>query len=87
MAEDKEEPAHTPSPSVDAPPTIQLDHFLQSCGVSTGGQAKRLIQSGEVMVNNKVETRRKKKLSLGDVVAIDGEEYEVVMDETVDEEE
>ena len=26
-------------------PTFRLDHFLQACGVETGGQAKVLIQS------------------------------------------
>ncbi|MCH2181774.1 MAG: RNA-binding S4 domain-containing protein [Mariniblastus sp.] len=56
-------------------PTIRLDHFLQTCGVATGGQAKRLIQSGEVLVNNQVETRRRKKLSLGDEVTIGDEVF------------
>ncbi len=56
---------------------MRLDHFLQICGVPTGGQAKQLIQSGMVLVNQEVETRRRKKLSAGDVVSIDGEEYDV----------
>ena len=60
-------------------PTIQLDHFLQSCGVATGGQAKRLIQAGEVMVNGAVEKRRKMKLRVGDEVAFDGDEFEVAL--------
>jgi len=63
-------------------PTIQLDHFLQSCGVPTGGQAKLLIQSGAILVNNEVETRRKMKLRLGDVVLFDGEEFEVASGES-----
>lgn len=62
-------------------PTIQLDHFLQSCGVPTGGQAKRLIQAGDVRVNNEVEKRRKMKLRLGDVVMFNGEEFEVALAE------
>ncbi len=66
-------------------PTIQLDHFLQSCGVPTGGQAKLLIQAGEVLVNDKVEKRRKMKLRLGDVVLFDGEEFEVALDDQDDE--
>ena len=68
-----------------AEPTIQLDHFLQSCGVPTGGQAKLLIQAGEVLVNDKVEKRRKMKLRLGDVVLFDGEEFEVALGEEPDE--
>ena len=61
-------------------PSIRLDHFLQVCGVETGGQAKRLIQSGLVLVNDEVEMRRRKKLVSGDVVSIDGEEFEVRAD-------
>ena len=62
-------------------PTIRLDHFLQMCGVQTGGQAKQLIQGGVVLVNNELETRRRKKLMPGDVVTIDGDEYEVGRDD------
>ncbi len=39
--------------------TIKLDQFLKLAGlVETGGEAKHLIQSGQVMVNRAVETRR-----------------------------
>ena len=49
--------------------TIQLDQFMKLTGmVSTGGQAKIVIQAGEVLVNGVVETRRKKKLKSGDEV-------------------
>ncbi len=56
-------------------PTIRLDHFLQTCGVATGGQAKLLIQAGQILVNDEVETRRRKKLSAGDEVTIEGETF------------
>ena len=72
-------PENSETPSIPPAPTIQLDHFLQSCGVPTGGQAKRLIQSGEVLVNGAVEKRRKMKLRVGDEVAFDGEEFEVAL--------
>lgn len=62
------------------PAQIRLDHFLQMCGVETGGQAKLLIQNGQVTVNGEVETRRRKKLSPGDLITIDGEEFEVATD-------
>jgi ribosome-associated protein len=56
--------------------TIQLDQFLKREGVaSTGGMAKHLIQGGEVSVNGDVETRRKRKLRPGDVVALDDQEW------------
>jgi ribosome-associated protein len=58
----------------DAAAPLCLDQFLKLCGlVSTGGQAKLLIQSGEVKVNGVVETRRRKKLGPDDVVELGGE--------------
>ena len=55
-------------------PIVQLDHFLKLQGmVSTGGQAKLVIQGGEVLVNGLVETRRKKKLRAGDEVTFNDE--------------
>ena len=40
---------------------IELDQFLKLAQVvSSGGEAKRLIQSGAVTVNGAVETRREK---------------------------
>ncbi len=48
-----------------------LDQFLKLQGaVSTGGEAKLMIQSGEVKLNGRVETRRRKKLQVGDTVEI-----------------
>ncbi len=54
--------------------TIQLDQLMKLVGmVGTGGQAKRVIQAGEVKVNGITETRRKKKLNSGDEVTFNGE--------------
>jgi ribosome-associated protein len=59
--------------------TITLNDALKLSGLAaTGGQAKVLIQSGQVKVNGEVETRRKKKLKVGDVISVNGEEF--VMD-------
>jgi len=56
--------------------TLRLDQFLKLRGIAgTGGQAKLLIQSGEVQVNGEVETRRRRKLAAGDVVEVDGKAY------------
>jgi ribosome-associated protein len=63
------------------PDTIDLDQFLKTCGVATGGQAKLKIQSGQVKVNGEVELRRRRKLKVGDEVSFDGEVYQVVFDE------
>jgi ribosome-associated protein len=58
--------------------TIKLDQFLKFKGlVQTGGEAKMLIQAGEVKVNGTVETRRGRKLVKGDRVATLGETIEV----------
>ena len=62
--------AATESESQVEQPKICLDQFLKTCGVETGGQAKRLIQGGEVLVNNEVETRRRRKLVPGDEVQL-----------------
>jgi ribosome-associated protein len=61
---------------------IQLDQFLKLMGaVNTGGQAKRVIQGGEVLLNGVVETRRKKKLKAGDRVTFQGQTYLVEVDD------
>ena len=48
---------------------MKLDQFLKWKNlVSSGGEAKILIQSGSVKVNGIVETRRGRKLNKGDKV-------------------
>ena len=62
--------------------TIRLDQFMKFVGlVGTGGQAKLAIQGGEVMVNDVVETRRKKKLNHGDKITFGGETLMVEFEE------
>jgi ribosome-associated protein len=59
---------------VDDAPTLTLSAALKLAGfAATGGQAKRMIQAGEVTVNGRVETRRKAKLRAGDEITV-GEE-------------
>jgi len=53
---------------------IKLDQFLKLANmVESGGQAKVLIQGGQVKVNGVVETRRGRKLRQGDAVEFEGE--------------
>lgn len=60
------------------PNSIKLDQFLKWVGVvQTGGEAKLLIQQGQVCVNGAVETRRGRKLVEGDRVAVFGERFVV----------
>ncbi|MCK9524351.1 MAG: RNA-binding S4 domain-containing protein [Limnochordia bacterium] len=56
---------------------IQLDQFLKWTNVvASGGEAKILIQSGQVFVNGQVETRRSHKLVPGTIVELtNGEKF------------
>ncbi|MCD6521007.1 MAG: RNA-binding S4 domain-containing protein [Anaerolineae bacterium] len=53
--------------------TIRLDQFMKFVGLAkSGGEAKHLIQSGQVLVNGVVETHRSRKLHPGDRVTFAG---------------
>ena len=55
---------------------IKLDSFLKAVNVvSSGGEAKMLIQDGQVLVNGEIETRRGRKLRSGDRVALGKREF------------
>jgi ribosome-associated protein len=59
-------------------PGTSLGQALKAAGlVGTGGEAKVLIQAGEVSVNGEVETRRGRKLEEGDVVEVGDEGLEI----------
>jgi ribosome-associated protein len=50
---------------------IKLDSFLKAVNaVSSGGEAKMLIQDGHVKVNGELELRRGRKLRHGDMVVL-----------------
>ena len=52
---------------------IKLDALLKLAGmVETGGEAKVLIQAGQVLVNCEVCEMRGKKLRPGDTVTLEG---------------
>ena len=56
--------------------SVNLQQFLKLKGiVSTGGEAKLLIQNSEVKVNGKIETRRGKKLEKGDEIEVNRQIY------------
>lgn len=60
---------------------ISLNDVLKLSGLAaTGGQAKMLIQSGQVRVNGEVETRRKRKLHQGDVIVVGEHEFVLELD-------
>ena len=67
--------------------TLTLNDALKLAGAAaTGGQAKVLIQSGQVKVNGRVETKRKRKLVAGDAIEVHGEEFVLDLQEVDPEE-
>ena len=55
--------------------TIELAQAIKRADwAQSGGEAKWLVQQGEVTVNGEVDTRRGRKLRPGDRVAFDGNE-------------
>ncbi|WP_093174638.1 RNA-binding S4 domain-containing protein [Sinosporangium album] len=64
--------------------TLATDHIalcdlLKYCGVTdTGGEAKRLVAEGHVMVDGQVELRKACKIRAGQVVTGDG--FEILVE-------
>ena len=51
---------------------INLTQVLKLAGwVGTGGAAKALIADGRIRVNGEVESRKRRKMTLGDLVVMD----------------
>ncbi|WP_048601637.1 S4 domain-containing protein YaaA [Rubeoparvulum massiliense] len=54
---------------------ITLGHFLKWQGViQTGGEAKHYLLNANIMVNDELETRRGRKLHVGDRIEVPGVE-------------
>lgn len=57
---------------------IKLQDLLKLCGaVSTGGEAKVVIQNGEVEVNGEICTMRGKKMRKGDFAVFNRIKFEI----------
>jgi len=58
---------------------VELHKILKFEGmVPSGGVAKLAIESGDVFVNGKVETRKRKKMIAGDIIEFNGEKILLV---------
>lgn len=58
---------------------IELNNLLKALGwVSTGGEAKIRIDQGEVAVNGEIETRKRKKMRIGDEVMLEDQQAKVI---------
>ncbi len=59
---------------------VELHKILKFEGmVSSGGVAKMAIESGDVIINGEVETRKRKKIVAGDVIEFNGESIRMVL--------
>ncbi len=59
---------------------VELHKILKFEGlVPSGGVAKLAIESGDVMVNGEVETRKRKKMMAGDVIEFNGEKIRLIL--------
>jgi len=58
--------------------TIRLGQLLKLAGLAeSGGEARTLVQDGEVRVNGETELRRGRQLHRGDLVEVAGERVRV----------
>ena len=61
---------------------VELHKILKFEGmVPSGGVAKMAIESGDVLVNGVVETRKRKKMMAGDVIEFNGETVRLCIEE------
>ncbi len=59
---------------------VELYKILKFEGmVPSGGVAKLAIESGDVIVNGEVETRKRKKMVAGDVIEFNGEKIRLTV--------
>ncbi|MBA8825592.1 ribosome-associated protein [Saccharopolyspora lacisalsi] len=59
--------------------TIRLGQLLKLAGVAEhGAEAKALLEEGEVLVNDVVETRRGRQLTVDDKVSVGAEELRII---------
>lgn len=57
---------------------VELYKILKFEGMtSSGGEAKLVIEQGQVIVNGKIETRKRKKIISGDVIEFASEKIRI----------
>jgi len=58
---------------------IELIQLLKATGLSsTGGHAKFIVNDGVVIRNGEVETRKRAKLIVGDIIEIDDQKIQLI---------
>lgn len=69
-----DEPPSSPRIVAVSETPIELCQFLKFGGLAdSGGQAKMAISQGLVVVNGAVETRKRRKLAVGDKIVFEGQ--------------
>jgi len=59
---------------------IELYKVLKIAGLAaSGGEAKFMVSEGKVSVNGEVETRKRKKIGVGDEIEFGGERLRVCL--------
>ncbi|AUD78953.1 RNA-binding protein [Kangiella profundi] len=59
---------------------VELYKILKFEGiVSSGGEAKAVIDDGQVLVNGEIEKRKRKKINSGDVIEFMNDQYKVLL--------
>jgi len=57
---------------------IELIQLLKATGIaSTGGHAKHIVEEGVVIRNGEVETRKRAKLVIGDLIEIEDNQIQL----------
>lgn len=63
---------------------VELYKILKFEGmVASGGQAKVLVAAGQVLVNGKIETQKRKKIIAGDTIEFNNEKIGIKLASTV----
>jgi len=59
---------------------VELYKILKFEGmVSSGGEAKTVVATGQVLVNGEIETRKRKKIVSGDIIEFADESFVVLL--------
>jgi len=81
---DKNVPDHVRLVEISKEP-VELYKILKFEGmVTSGGQAKMVVAAGQVLVNGKIETRKRKKIVVGDVIEFNNEKIGIKLASTSD---
>ena len=80
---DKDVPADLRMVEISREP-VELYKILKFEGmVTSGGQAKAVVAAGQVLVNGKIETRKRKKIVAGDTLEFEGQKIGIKLALTV----